>query len=241
MTTVHRTPCFITELTTAVELGNAFRDIFQSALSLRVIPSFAQNLIRPQPAERRTKSLASYMATSERRKNCGVLLDLDEIDDKSLNRLKAKETLPYMALELLELVHHASSPYVPCYRLDLESLLYAMVFVSCQYHEGKEIARPKGPFEQWLHWDLACTEFYRRKSTSLSFAVVPAPTSNFTGFMELFHYLRKLFRDGYLAQADVRTLECAGVKSPFDPETLGGRVTFDTFQKILDEHLPRCT
>ncbi|KAF7340699.1 Protein kinase [Mycena sanguinolenta] len=229
--TIHEAPCLITELTTAAEFGDAFRDVFQSCRGLYENSGLVHGDIR----------LQNLKYWKQNGKTRGVLVDLDEMDEKPRKRLKpAQETRPYMSLELL----HPNSPLPPVhyYRFDLESLFYAMLFVSCHYHEGKEIAEPERPFEQWLHWrHLGLTELYRRKSMFLSFAVVPVPTSNFAGFVELFHYLRKLFRDGYLAQADVRTLECAGVKSTFDPETLGGRVTFDTFQKILDEHLPSFT
>ncbi|KAF7340698.1 Other 1 protein kinase [Mycena sanguinolenta] len=221
----------ITELTTAAELGEAFRGIFRCY----------RWLYEKAHIVHRDISLSNLMFRTVNGKIYGVLNDFDlSVDMNAEPRFPSDSeqrpgTLPYMALELL-----APRPPPPrhFYRFDLESLFYAMLIASCHYHDGKKIE--DRPFEEWQH--LAPTALCYRKNSFLNLGPVPAPTSNFANFDDLNWDLRAMFREGFHAQAkdDYMRRQFAH-KSNFDQETFGGLVTFDTFEQILDQHLAPLT
>ncbi|KAF7340707.1 Other 1 kinase [Mycena sanguinolenta] len=215
-TTIHQPPRLITELSTAVELGEAFRDIFQSYRALHEKSGVTHGDIGIHNLRYRKKDGQTR----------GVLVDLDEMENpKRLN----PATRPYMARDLL----YPGPPPLHLYRFDLESLLYTMVIVLCSYENGQEIENP--PFETWeeLETDALLTE-----KIIFFGGPVPMPTVNFIDIYGVNRALSKLFRDGCHARIDA-TLFDNSLDPTFDNDTLGGHVTFDTFERILDEHLPR--
>ncbi|KAF7340697.1 Protein kinase [Mycena sanguinolenta] len=212
----------ITELTTAMELGQVFRDIFQHYRALYEKAGLIHGDIR----------LNNLRYCKKDRKNRGILIDLDE-NDKT-RPIFTQKTGSYMALDLL-----APRLRPPChfYRFDLESLFYVMLAVSCHYHNGKKVAHP--PLETWQHLS---TQLYLEKYFFMHKGPVPIPTPNFGKFMALNVELHAMFADGYDAQSkDIRMRFRPTYESAFDPETLGGHLTFDAFQRILDKHLPLLT
>ncbi|KAF7340708.1 hypothetical protein MSAN_02099100 [Mycena sanguinolenta] len=216
-------PRSITELTTTMELGRAFHDIFKSYRAL-----YEKAGIR---GDIRLYNLRYWRRDGSTR---GALLDLDDLDEKPRPfPMSAREQRPYMAYMALELLDRidAGRPlpvHHDIYRIDLESLFYIVLAVSCHYCNGKQIKTEEWPF-------LRTADLRMEKSNFLFRGVIPAPTPNFPGFKGLNQSLRALFREGFIAQADARE-EGPGM-SNFDRKTLGGVVTFDTFEAILDRHL----
>jgi hypothetical protein len=98
------------------------------------------------------------------------------------------------------------------------------------FHNGGEIAVP--PLQKWA--DNTLTE----KKSFFVMMSEPPLTSQFGSFGLWVVSMQTMFRDGfssrtkYLAERSVVGLETAS--SYFEDETLGGFVSFDKFQAILD-------
>ncbi|KAF8180345.1 hypothetical protein K438DRAFT_2021435 [Mycena galopus ATCC 62051] len=199
----------ITDLSTAAELGEAFRGIFRCYRWLYEHPRIMHcdislnNLIRLEPR---------------------LLVDIE-----TTHRNPALYgTGP----------SYAWSPSPHLYRFDLESLFYVMVVISCSYEDGEEIENP--PFDEWEH--LGSAKLWNQKS--LFFCnLVPPPTPGFVGFNNLNQSLAMLFVNGFRARRshELRASLGRGPATGFDHVTLGGHVTFDTFERTLEEHLPPLT
>ncbi|KAF8180343.1 hypothetical protein K438DRAFT_1976869 [Mycena galopus ATCC 62051] len=221
MTTPQTTPVAparprpLPELTTAVELAEAFRGVFDCYRELYEKAGMTHGDI----------NFNTIMFRRKDGKIHGVLVDLDDMDEQE-RRPTSSRNKPYMSLDLLE---HCPLPIHP-YRFDLEALFYAIVFASCRYSEGKE-----SDFQWWHHSETSTLVVQKR----LFFANrIPNPASGFVAFYDMNRFLHRMFRDAYNARIDATTFD--GVLDPsFDDNTLGGRVTFDTFERLLDEHLPR--
>jgi hypothetical protein len=139
-----------------------------------------------------------------------------------------------MAIDLLE----TDPPPPHVFRFDLESLFYVLVYVVCQYHQGKKIENP--PFDNWDH--LPTSVLLLTKRTFLMDAMTVSPTSNFTALRKLTVLLHKMIRDGYNARTDANTLAILdSAPTTFDEDTLGDHITFDKFEKILVDNLPSST
>ncbi|KAF8162315.1 hypothetical protein K438DRAFT_1618415, partial [Mycena galopus ATCC 62051] len=143
-------------------------------------------------------------------------------------------TEPYMAIDLLE----TDPPPPHVFRFDLESLFYVLVYVVCQYHQGKKIENP--PFDDWDHLPTRALRSERREF--LADPMTVPPTSNFTALRKLIVLLHKMFRDGYNARTDANTLAILdSVPTTFHEDTLEDHITFDKFDKILVSNLPSST
>ncbi|KAH9004959.1 hypothetical protein EDB86DRAFT_2825332 [Lactarius hatsudake] len=98
------------------------------------------------------------------------------------------------------------------YRHDLESLLYVLVWITSRFHDGKEIQDP--PLQQWAELSAALQA------------------------------KKKISRGYYGRTQHLRSVETKasspepGQEPGFEQATLGGLVTFATFQKTLDASLP---
>ncbi|KAJ6474756.1 hypothetical protein C8R45DRAFT_834633, partial [Mycena sanguinolenta] len=125
---------------------------------------------------------------------------------------------PYMALDLLVL----GPPPLHLYRFDLESLFYVIVVVTQHYHEGKEVANPR-----YKMWEFLGAEDLKEKKQSFFSDRLPPPQPGFLE-LQLMVSLFLLIRDGY---NDRVTADMLG--KDFVHETLGEKVTFDTFAAIL--------
>ncbi|KAJ6510980.1 hypothetical protein C8R45DRAFT_921674 [Mycena sanguinolenta] len=203
-----------------MELGEAFRDIFQDYRALYEKTGICGDI-----------RLYNLRYWKKQGKTRDVLLDVDDLDEKPrpfpISAREQRPRMTYMPLELLDRLY-AGRPPIHFYRFDLESLFYIMLAVSGHYCNGKKVNT-----EQWLLLSLA--ELRTEKSNFLFRGIIPTPTSNFPGFKELNQSLRALFREGFIAQADAR--EKGVDRSNFEHQTLGGVVTFDAFEAILDKHL----
>ncbi|KAJ7926462.1 hypothetical protein B0H13DRAFT_2563278, partial [Mycena leptocephala] len=135
-------------------------------------------------------------------------------------------TEPYMAVDLL--VPTGPPPPHLC-RFDLESLFYVLVYVVCQYHEGKKIDNP--PFDAWDH--LPTTALRAEKRQFLADTMMVPPTSNFLTLQKLTLLLHEMFSEGFTARRKARTRANLGLDDTFDDITLGDHITFDKFEMIL--------
>ncbi|KAJ7094554.1 hypothetical protein B0H15DRAFT_128242 [Mycena belliarum] len=210
----------ITELTTAAELGEAFRGIFKCY----------RWLYEKAGIMHRDISRNNLMYRKIDGKVYGVLNDFDlsvfrHKEPRSTSKQRTG-TEPYMAVDLL--VTGPPPPHI--YRFDLESLFYVIAYVVYQYHEGKKIDNP--PFDAWDHLPTAAL---RDKKYSFLFnALTVPPTSNFSALLRLTLLLHKMFLDAYSARTQAKTLVMIGSASTtFDDDTLGDHITFDKFEKIL--------
>ncbi|KAF8146385.1 hypothetical protein K438DRAFT_1628156 [Mycena galopus ATCC 62051] len=219
--------CPITELTTAEELGEAVHGIFKCYRWLYERPRIMHRDI----------SVDNLMFRRIDGKIFGVLNDFDlsvVLSDSPSTSEQRTGTAPYMALDLLM----PGLPPPHLYRFDLESLFYVMVVVSCSYEDGAEIENP--PFDEWEH--LGTAKLWDQK-TIFFCNLVPPPTPGFVGFNNLNQSLAMLFVNGFRARRshELRASLGRGLATDFDDRTLGGHVTFDTFERILEENLPPAT
>ncbi|KAJ7221239.1 hypothetical protein GGX14DRAFT_540485 [Mycena pura] len=215
----------ITELTTAPELSKAFHGIFKCY----------KWLYEKAGIMHRDISRNNLMYREVEGKVYGVLNDFDlsvliHKEPRSTSKQRTG-TEPYMAVDLL--VTGPPPPHL--YRFDLESLFYVMVYIVCQYHEGKKIDSP--PFELWDH--LPTITLRAVKQAFLSNAMTTIPTSNFLALRRSILLLHQMFRDAYNARANAQTLALLD-PSPTSPmkDPLDGLITFDEFEKILVANLP---
>jgi hypothetical protein len=152
-----------------------------------------------------------------------VLNDLDlavSVDVKSKSSKHRTGTTPFMAIDLL-----GRHPTIHMYRHDLESLFYVLVWITSRFHDGKEIADP--PLQDWAESD----DLYLVKNTFM--LTVPfQPTEGFESFSPWVSFMHRMFNDGLRAKVTANLF-----KGDFANDTLGGSVTFDAFQRILDTNL----
>ena len=106
-----------------------------------------------------------------------------------------------------------------------------------RFHNGDEIALP--PLQEWADNDVV--PLTEKKSFLVMMSEPPSLTPQFNSFRHWVVFMQTMFRDGfssrtkYLAELSVAGLESSS--SYFEDETLGGFVTFDKFQAILDTKL----
>ncbi|KAJ7613920.1 hypothetical protein FB45DRAFT_3274 [Roridomyces roridus] len=135
-------------------------------------------------------------------------------------------TIPFMAFDLL---NRERPPPTHLPRHDLESLMYALVFLVCEV-EGTQLAR-------WR--DLGMQEVHDSKIVTL-LEGFPFPKDGFERFLDWTYQLGELFLDAFGARTKARRLRLLNGKQQqpvpeVDDETLGGRLTFDTFASTLCE------
>jgi serine/threonine protein kinase len=179
-------------------------------------------------------SLDNLMLRKKGNKVYTVLNDFDlavSADVKSKSSRHRTGTKPFMAIDLIH-----PDPTVHMYRHDLESMFYVLVWITSRFHDGQEISNP--PLQEWADTgDLILVE----KKRSFYMSMPPRRTQQFESFGRWIVSMQTMFRDGfslktkYLAELSVAGLET----SPpyFEDETVGGLVTFNKFQAILDTQL----
>jgi Fungal protein kinase len=163
-----------------------------------------------------------------------VLNDFDlavSADIKSTSSKQRTGTKPFMAIDLLR-----PDPPVHIYRHDLESMFYVLIWTTSRFHNGDEIALP--PLQEWANNDGVTDE---GEKLFVMMSEPPLLTPQFNSFGRWIVSMQTMFRDGfysrtkYLAELSLTSLESSS--SYFEDETLGGFVTFDKFQAILDTKL----
>ncbi|KAJ6561527.1 hypothetical protein DFH09DRAFT_1279280 [Mycena vulgaris] len=175
-------------------------------------------------------SLNNLMVRMKDGRIYGVLDDFDLLlilDTPSPSTSKQRTgTRPYMALDLL--VPGPPPPHIS--RFDLESLFYVVLFLTCHSHEGS--------LEQWKHIG---TEALYKKKVTFFYQKCPPPTPGFLPLHRWTQRLHTMFADGYAARSafvrheDIRGSGPESEPVPtFDNDTLGGHVSFDKFQAILE-------
>jgi hypothetical protein len=121
------------------------------------------------------------------------------------------------------------------YHHDLESMFYVLVWITSRFNNGKELIEP--PLQEWA--DLGGMALIKEKN-SFIMSEPPPPTSEFDALGRWVVSLQKMMRKGFSARTEYRSELAIAVRSKamhppaFEDETLGGFVTFDTFQAILD-------
>ena len=173
------------------------------------------------------------MLRKEDDKVYGVLNDLDlavDADVKSASSKQRTGTKPFMAIDLLR-----PDPPVHMYRHDLESMFYVVVWITSRFHNGDEILDP--PLQEWA--DNGGLALLEKKNLFIMF-VPPQRTAQFESFGRWVVSMQKMMRDGFSARteyfSEVGLAESPNLP-PFEHETLGGFVTFDKFQAILNTKL----
>jgi hypothetical protein len=154
-----------------------------------------------------------------------VLNDLDLAVNADVQRQSSKHrtgTKPFMAIDLL-----SGESTVHMYRHDLESLFYVLVWITSRFHDGVEIKNP--PLQDWAEGKPQAVV------KAKGFFILTAPFQSTEGFQSFRHWvtsMRKTFIDGLSAKSQVDPS-----LSYFDNDTLGGFVTFNAFQTILNTDL----
>ena len=135
-----------------------------------------------------------------------------------------------MAIDLLR-----PDPPAHMYRHDLESMFYVLTWITSRFHDGEEIADP--PLQEWA--DEGGATLVDKKYRFIM-SEPPQPMSEFDALGRWVVSLQTMFRDGFLARTKYCSELAIAIRSKamhppiFEDETLGGFVTFDTFQAILD-------
>ena len=182
-------------------------------------------------------SLNNLMLCKEGNNMYAALNDLDlavSADVTSTSSNHHTGTKPFMVIDLIH-----PDPMEHMYRHDLESLFYVLVWITSRFNDGQEIVDP--PLQEWADNDgLLLAE---KKSIFLMFMPIPLRrTTQFELFGHCIVSMRKMFCDGlwvrlsYLEELSVGPQSSSPVH--FANDTLGGLVTFDKFQTILDATLP---
>lgn len=141
----------ITERTTAPELAESFRDIFNCYRWLYEYPKVLHRDISVHNLMLRKKSGKVY----------GVLNDFDLSVTTNINNTSSKQrtgTQPFMAIDLLQ-----PDPPVHKYRHDLESMFYVLVWITSRFDSGEEIIDP--PLQEWA--DYGGATLVEKKSSSI--------------------------------------------------------------------------
>lgn len=180
-------------------------------------------------------SLDNLMLRREGDKVYGVLNDMDLAVSVGVTSASSKQhtgTKPFMAIDLLR-----PDPPVPMYRYDLESMFYVLVWITSRFNNGDEIIEP--PLQEWA--DLGSVAVVGEKYRFIM-SLPSRRTGQFESFGRWVVPMQTMFRDGFSSWT--RHLSDVSVAGPqtsshpyFEDETLGGLVTFDEFQAILDTKL----
>ncbi|KAK7007371.1 other 1 protein kinase [Favolaschia claudopus] len=213
----------ITELTTAEGLGDAFFGVFKCYRWLYEAAGIMHRDIKLTTLMYHKLSFGEIY---------GVLdgFNLAVLTHAHLLHHRLETPPPLLAFDLLE----SALPAEYLYRYDLETLFFALLLIACHYEDGEQIAPPRQPFKDWHN--LSNLNLLRYKIAFFTRGTrLWAPTSQFRDLRRLILSLRRMFRDGIMAQADFDDLE--DPTAAFDFVTLGGHITFDTFENVLNTHL----
>ena len=177
-------------------------------------------------------SVNNMMCRKKDGKVFGVLNDYDLAIFKSNHAPSSKTrtgTKPFMAIDLL-----GNPTDIHRYRHDLESMFYAIVYVTSRYHEGQELDDP--PLQCWE--ELGEVALKAEKALFITGALPPS-SRLFENFIVWTRKMRAALSQGRTAYADYtdglrEVAQSTAVNlSEFDVETLGGHVSFKAFGKIL--------
>ena len=179
-------------------------------------------------------SLNNLMLRVEGDRVYGVLNDFDLAVLRDVQSSSSKQrtgTKPFMAIDLL---HRDASIHM--YRHDLESMFYVLLWITSRFHNGEEIVNP--PLQEWA--DKDDTYLLDKKRSFISHEAPPVPTPQFVSLRRCWVIpMLKMIEEGFSARRryllEKETPESATLY--FDDETLGGLVTLDKFQAILDIQL----
>ena len=173
------------------------------------------------------------MLRKEGDKVYAVLNDFDlavSTDSTSTSSKHRTGTKPFMAIDLIH-----PDPTVHMYRHDLESMFYVLVWITSRFHNGQEIAHP--PLQEWA--DNSGATLLEKKNLFIM-SVPPHRTAQFESFGHWVVSMQNMMHDGFWTRT--RYLSEVGLAEspnlpPFEHETLGGFVTFDKFQVVLNTKL----
>jgi hypothetical protein len=149
----------------------------------------------------------------------GVLNDFDlavQVDAQDPSSKQRTGTKPFMAIDRI-----VKEPPRHMYRHDLESFYYVIIWLTSRYENGHEIKNP--PLDEWALADGVGLEKLKK---SFFFDLVPNPTPTFHPLKKWTRRLHSLFGSGFIKSANWDS-------GHFDNETLGGVVTFETFENSL--------
>ena len=179
-------------------------------------------------------SLNNLMLCKEGDNVYAVLNDLDltvSADVMSMSSNHCMGTKPFMAIYLIH-----PDPTEHMYHHDLESLFYILVWITSRFNDGQEIVDP--PLQEWADNDgLLLAE----KKWSFFRSMPPWWTTQFEPFRHWIVSMWEMFdreflvHSSYLVALSVRPQSLSPVH--FAHDTLGGLVTFDKFQTILEANL----
>ncbi|KAF9506104.1 hypothetical protein BS47DRAFT_461344 [Hydnum rufescens UP504] len=167
----------------------------------------------------------------------GILIDFDlavfvEIDPQygslHLNRRFRTGAPPFMALDLLD-----GTDKIHWVRYDLESFLWVTVWYTARYHEGIEATMA---FQLWRKTNM--TQLAVEKNYFLMTTEMYEPTEHFGKVAHWVGSLVYLFVEALHARNVLRWKAKYGggqTSETLDMETLGGRVTYQIFLRILEE------
>ena len=135
---------------------------------------------------------------------------------------------------VIDLIHLDPMEHMYCH--DLESLFYVLVWITPRFNDGQEIVEP--PLQEWADNDgLLLAE----KKWSFFRSMPPQRTTQFEPFGHWIISMREMFdcrflvHSSYLAALSARPQSSSPVH--FTNNTLGGLITFDKFQTILEANL----
>ncbi|KIM86809.1 hypothetical protein PILCRDRAFT_86440 [Piloderma croceum F 1598] len=177
-------------------------------------------------------SINNLMLHKEDNRVYGVLNDFDltiNVDSKSLSSQQRTSTKPFMALDL-----HGPNPLVHMCHHDLKSLFYVLIWITSRFHDGEEVADPL-----LQPWEIQSDpSLLRTKSHFIAVSELPLQTKEFRPHAECLNALQTMFSDGFVARRKIVNACSAELTHSqsfdFDDKTLGGFVTFDKFQEIIN-------
>ncbi|KAJ7679247.1 hypothetical protein DFH06DRAFT_1316189 [Mycena polygramma] len=202
----------ITKLTDPQELAVAFKGLIECHHWLYETAKILHRDI----------SLSNLMFQRIDDKLYGVLSDFDLTNPYGRNKSSVSKlhsgTGAYTAMDLL-----VRGPPEHQYRHDLESFLYVLVFLTCEI-KGSDLA----------NWDnLGMDGLRRDKTEAINATGFPPQTHEFAIFYGWVGRLRALFQEG-LANRNRHQNIFISRGAAFDDLTLGGKVTGDKFDAVLD-------
>lgn len=168
----------------------------------------------------------------------GLIADLDHaVDVDGLQLVHGADIAPvpypvsgtpsFLAIDLLDLqVREGPGPVTHYYRYELESLFYSLAWISAHFHHGQLVWSTA--FGDWLSGNSNAIAASKRNFLEACASESHQFVRSNDITLKWLPTLAKLFRDGFAARDEAKR-----VGNDFDEETLGGRVTFETFMGIL--------
>jgi Fungal protein kinase len=158
----------------------------------------------------------------------GVLIDFDPQYGSHLDRRFRTGAALFMAIDLLD-----GTDKIPLVRHDPESFLWVTIWHTACYHEGIETTMA---FQGWRKSKM--TNLAEKKDRFLTATYLYKPTEHFAKLALWVCSLGQLFFDARKARnALLWKVKYGGgqTSETLDLETLGGRITYQTFLRILGE------